>query len=139
MFLDKYFVMHDWSDVSIENYGKPTENTLPKIGIYDKWHPTNGNWMPPPSKEPGYDPSRSGGGNDPLPADDEEGSGTFWTIFLILFFIAVGGILFKLYGKSCIDKFRGGTGTFQSGDYVIKDDSAIYSSDTVSGIITGKV
>ena len=59
------------------------------IGIYDKWHQDNGNWMPP-----GW------GGEEILPnPDDVGGAGAFWTIFLILFFLTLAGIFFKLYGR----------------------------------------
>lgn len=74
------------------------------VGIYDKWDADNANWTPSQNKD---DPSSKGGNTNPddpikppdnVP-DDNEHPGGFWALFFVLFFIALGAILFKLYGK----------------------------------------
>lgn len=93
MFMDQYFIINHWQ-VHVDHGMKPA------IGIYDKWHPSNGNWMP------SGDHTDSGGGStDPITPppeinpENEGGSGAFWPIFLVLFFIVLGAILFKLCGQ----------------------------------------
>ena len=84
--MDKYFIIHNWERADVDAGRKPM------IGIYDKWHPDNGNWVP-----------GSGDGSDPKPVNpdlppEEEGGGVFWVIFSILA-LAITLILLKLYGK----------------------------------------
>ena len=97
MFLDRYFIINDFENAD------PEANIMPRIGIYDKWDPNNKIWRPTADND-------SGSGNDdksrdmPIdnPIDDETtsgGIGTFWTIFLILFFLGGAAALFKLFGK----------------------------------------
>jgi len=111
MFLDRYYVIHDWE------HGIKADNIMPRIGVYDKWDPNNKPWRP--VDDDPVDPV------DPInpPAPEEGGgAGTFWTIFLILFFLGLAAVLIKLYGRKCLEKIetmRNGGGTFQTGEYGI--------------------
>jgi len=136
MWLDRYFVVHDYIG--------------PKIGVFDKWHPdhrpkregdksmidwdnlTPADTDPVPDADKGkggkeddginVDPSVIDPGNngsvdksgktkvepkDNSDSDDNDGGiGAFWTIFLILLFFGGAGILIKLFGKQCLEKIE---------------------------------
>ena len=74
------------------------------IGIYDKWHPENGNWMP---GDDDVDPRPFN--PIPNPGDRERtgGASPFWIMFSILIFLAIIAILIKFYGNECLARLRG--------------------------------
>jgi len=63
---------------------------------------------------PGADPSKNRDDQTiEMPTEDDGSS--FWTIFLIMFLLGVFGLLVKLFGKQCYEKYesvRGGSKTF---------------------------
>ena len=110
--MDRYFIVNDF-----ENADR-VQKIKPRIGIYDKWHHQ-------PKDEDGSGGKTDGTGGEgtkddekapkdrddgpiipPIPKDEGGGIGAFWTIFLILFFLAGAGVLVKLYGKQCLERIE---------------------------------
>jgi len=91
--MDRYFIINDWEDADQK------KEIMPKIGIYDKWHPSNGNWKP--DRIP-VDPKDSGTDDTPIinpPEEEGSDSGAVWVVLLFLVLVAVGAVLIKVYGK----------------------------------------
>ena len=142
MFMDRYFIVNDFEGVFKSS--SPTANIMPRIGVYDKWHPDNRPHRP--AGKDGENTANTGGAADgskdrddgpipnPLPTGGSDGIGAFWTIFLILFFFGGAGVLIKFFGKQCLEKvesYRAGQGTFQTGTAAWDPNNALM--DDVNG------
>ena len=135
MFMDRYFIVNNY-DRAIKR-----ANIMPTIGIYDKWHPSNGNWRPEQIDPlPVTPPSDNSGGASNIPENKDkdidephDGSGTFWAIFLVLLFFGLIFVVIKFCGTSCWEKIdsvrNGGGATFDtSGEVYNYNNGPVYAS-----------
>jgi len=137
MFLDKYFIINDFEKA---NFGSDIK---PIIGIYDKWHPNNGSWKPEWAKSATsgvkVDTSRDYYPDEVLDQDkakdtpkpnEDDGSISFWVIFLVLFLIGLVGVAFRVWGNKCYEKVYGSPGGEFAQSYMDKGaDGTVYTAN----------
>jgi len=132
MFMDRYFIINDYELHTSSKTGTA------KLGIYDKWHPINGNWKPegtPDRRAPllpdGKHHEGDSGVINPVVVDpteetksgneDEEGSSAFGVIFGIgITIMVIGAIIY--FGKQYLEKK---SGTYDAYD---TDGAVMYSN-----------
>ena len=145
MFMDRYFITNNFESAI-------PAGVRPLIGVYDKWHPENGNQRPekiipgPADNTKGGSDSAAGKeGNDVPEAqpgsktidNPHDGSGTFWAIFLTLFFFAVVFVIIKFYGAKCWERIEqargGGAGTFDTTGDLYKNGPVYANGPATAG------